>query len=259
MPAGKFDETVAQAAAIDLHGRVLAAEDRNVLVHDAAGHAHEVALRALAEAGQSQRIELAAGQQGQCGGDFQRGRRTQARAFRHGAADQQVGGRDGEARAHQFLRHADGVIGPMPRRVERAEIGRVPLAHLLAEFGIDAQLAVRAGGRRGDIGGQIERHRQHEPQVVIGVLADQVDAARRAKDAHAFRRAVQLAEVRCHEALREARHASNSMNRPNTSIASAAVQVDVGIGQCRARVRRENAHPQQDETEHSEKPARRHS
>ena len=37
-----------------------------------------------------------------------------------------------------------------------------------------------AEGAARDVGGQIERHRQHEAEIVVGVLADQVDAAGRA-------------------------------------------------------------------------------
>ena len=43
-------------------------------------------------------------------------------------------------------------------------------------------MSIRRIGR-GHEAGQIERDGQHEAEVVIGMLADQIHAARRAKDA----------------------------------------------------------------------------
>ncbi len=94
---GQRNGAVAEAAAIDFDRGVLASEDGDVLVHDAAGHADEIAFGALAEPGQFERLDRAADQQGERSGDFERGRRTQPGAFRHRAADQQVGALHGVA------------------------------------------------------------------------------------------------------------------------------------------------------------------
>ena len=145
---GQRHQPVSQAAAIDLHGRMLAPEDRDVLVHDAAGHAHEIAFRALAEFGQLQRVELAAAQQGEGGGDFERRGGTESGAVRHGAADQQIRALKGNAGAHEFPRHADGVIGPLASGLQAAEGRDVELALFAAAFRIDAQFAVRRKARR---------------------------------------------------------------------------------------------------------------
>ena len=48
-------------------------------------------------------------------------------------------------------------------------------------FRIDAQHAI-ARWRRRDKARQLERDRQHKAEVVVGVLADQIDAAGRAVD-----------------------------------------------------------------------------
>ena len=74
--------------------------------------------------------------------------------------------------------------------------------------------------RRRDISGQIERHRHDEPEIVIGVLADDVDAAGRAEDTQSVGRAVLFPEFLDHECLRPARHASSSMTAPNATMNS---------------------------------------
>src|SRR5580704_4879074 len=51
-------------------------------------------------------------------------------------------------------------------------------------FGVDLELAVIAFGG-GDPGIETDRHRHHVALVVIGVLADEIDAAGRAKDLRA--------------------------------------------------------------------------
>jgi hypothetical protein len=44
--------------------------------------------------------------------------------------------------------------------------------------------------RGGDVGSHFERHRQHEAEVVVGMLADQIDAARGTENTDAIRRSV---------------------------------------------------------------------
>ena len=190
---GQFDQAVSQAAAIDLHGGMGAPEDRDVLIHDAARHAHEIALGALAELRQFQRVELAPGEQRQGGGDLQRGRGTQARAIRHRAADQQVRSFDGHAGAHQFAGHADGVIGPLARGLRGGERRRVELAQFAAVFRIEAKFAVARRGR-GDVSGEVQRYGQDEAEIVVGVLADQIDPAGRPEHTRLLCGAEPLAE-----------------------------------------------------------------
>ena len=59
-------------------------------------------------------IERPSAQQRQCRSYFERGRRAQPGAFRHRAADQQVGGPDGETEQVQLARHPDYVVAPVP-------------------------------------------------------------------------------------------------------------------------------------------------
>jgi len=94
----QFDQLVIQAAAIDLDGGVFAPENRYVLIHDAAGYADKFALGPLAELGQFERRQLAAAQESQRRGNFERRRRTEPGTFRHRAMDQNVGGLNGKAR-----------------------------------------------------------------------------------------------------------------------------------------------------------------
>ena len=49
-----------QTAAVDFQRRVLLPKKRNVLIHDPAGHAHEIALGTLAKSGHFQPIEFPA-------------------------------------------------------------------------------------------------------------------------------------------------------------------------------------------------------
>ena len=105
----------------------------------------------------------------------------------------------------------------MPGRSERADPGGLELAHLVAVLGEDAGLRIRRGSD-GHIRGQVERHGQHEAEVVIGVLADEVHTAGSAKDAHPLGRAVEAAEMFDHELRRDARNAISSRKAPQTTM-----------------------------------------
>jgi hypothetical protein len=72
--------------------------------------------------------------------------------------------------------------------------GDGPVAHALSGFRVNAQLAIGSWSS-GHEGRKLERDWQNETEVVIGVLANEVDAARRAKNAETFSRAVQLPEL----------------------------------------------------------------
>ena len=143
---------------------------------------------------------VAAVEQRQGGGDFQRGRRTQPGAVRHGAADQQIGRLDREAGAQQFLGHADRVVRSNRRRAADCGSSATSNSRMLAAvFRIDAQLAV-GRGRGSDVGGQIQGHGQHKAEIVVGVLADQVDPAGGAKDTQPVVSGRTFPEVCDHEA-----------------------------------------------------------
>src|ERR1039458_6371096 len=170
---------------------------------------------------QVQRSHAPAGEHGQRRGDFQRRRGTEARSFRHGAANEQVGRGDRGAGADQLLRHSEGVVGPVAAWGKRGDFGDWPLGRFLAVLRIDAQCA--AGRRRGGhVSSQIERHRQHETQVVVGMFADEIDAARGTENADAIRGSVEPPEGVDHGLLPfprcVARQAISSRKSPNTSM-----------------------------------------
>ncbi len=104
---------------------------------------------------------------------LQRGRGGEARALRHVALDRQPRGRELDA--------GGGELATVPRTNARqpsarggsGERERVALAEV-ARLRLDA-VAVQPLGGHGDAA--VDRERQREPAVVVGVLADQVDAA----------------------------------------------------------------------------------
>src|SRR5271169_3914876 len=79
-------------------------------------------------------------------------------------------------------------------------------------FGINAERAIGRIGRSHEAG-QIQSDGQHEAQVVIGVLSDQVHTARRSKHPDTLAGSVSFAEgFQNHERER----ARNSITPPNT-------------------------------------------
>ena len=109
-----------------------------------------------------------------------------------------LAGSTGIAGAHQFVRHADGVIGPCCAAgrpaMEAASNSLVSLSVLR-----NGCAACRRDGAAATIGGQVERHWQDEAEVVIGMLADHVDAAGRAEDAQAIGCAIDLSKMLNHD------------------------------------------------------------
>ena len=89
-----------EAAAVEQQGAVGGAVAGGELVHDAAAHADEFVLGALAAEREAGEIDGVAGavEQGEAGRDLQRRRGTEAGADRHVAVDQQVGARSGDSR-----------------------------------------------------------------------------------------------------------------------------------------------------------------
>ncbi len=90
------------------------------------------------------------------------------------------------------------------------------------------------------------------------MLADQIHASRRAKHAHSIRRVEYLAEGFRHERpvmsdVAPGRRAAEGS--PEQRHEKPAVQIDIGRGKSRARVRREDSHGEQQHACDSEKPA----
>ncbi len=176
------DRARLERAAVDQQRCARDAASRDVLVHDAAAHADEVVLGALADLGDRDRVEGQArgGEERMGDADFERRRGAQARSERHVAPDDQVGAAEPPAALFDHGRDAEHVVRPVVPAARRGSI-EVELARFVHEQGMDADLAVRAG-RAGDEGGEIERRRHDETVVVVGVLADQVHPAGRAAD-----------------------------------------------------------------------------
>src|SRR5207248_4812485 len=107
---GQSDIAMLETSAVDLDRAVLAPKERNVLIHDAAGHAHELSLGALAKTREPQRLQSAAVEIRQRRGYFEGSRGTESRALGHRAADQQVGRFDSEPGPQQFLRNTHRIV-----------------------------------------------------------------------------------------------------------------------------------------------------
>ncbi|GAA3231230.1 hypothetical protein GCM10020256_45580 [Streptomyces thermocoprophilus] len=148
------------------------------LVHDADGGADVDVLGALAEAGELPALQAEVVQvvQGERDDDLQRGRGGQAGAGGDGGGEVDVGSGDGVAGLAQCPHDARRVGGPCPvgvgGEVVEAEFGDAGVD----VRGVQAQDAAVAAGDGRD-GGVRQRERHDEAVVVVGVLADEVDAA----------------------------------------------------------------------------------
>src|SRR5882762_3030289 len=212
--ARKADDFVFQAAAVYVEGGILTTEHRDVLVHNAARQTNEARLGALAKLGQPEWSDFPAAKQRKRRRDFERRRGAESGAFGHRATHEQPFRLDGVTCADEFLRHADYVVGPIVRRSQLRQVSNGPSPQLVFSLGVDAQITVLGIGCCNETG-KIERDRQHEAEVVIGMLANQIHAARRAKDAHVLAAAeLMLKAVGDHERLR----ANSNITPPNAII-----------------------------------------
>ena len=153
----------------------------DILIHHPAAHADEIILRPLANLGDRDRIEwlVALGQERVGDRDLERGRGAQARADRDVAPDDEIGAGKGPSAHLQHDRHAKDIVGPVAARgAGRVEI---ELARLVHDHGINPEAPIRAL-RGGGQGGEFERRRHDESVVIVRMLADQIDAARRTAD-----------------------------------------------------------------------------
>jgi hypothetical protein len=129
-----------------------------------------------------QPVEAGQGHEQGADGDHQRGRRGQTGALRHVAGDHHVHALHREAlllrEAEQVLHHAAHVVGPhrllqaLDRGVEAELIDRIVVVG-----GDHLDHAVVAQARR-DHRAVVDGAGQHQAAGVVGVFADQVDAAR---------------------------------------------------------------------------------
>ncbi len=175
------------------------------LVHDAAGHAGELVLGLLRQPGRAPRIprQIGDGAEGPSDGNLERRRRGQPGAGRHLARDREVRATERVARPEHRPRDAGDVAEPSAAGTAPVGLGRGAalqvverqLARLAELGGVGAQHAILARNK-GDGDVAINRHRQDETVVVVGVLADQVDPAGRDRDARAHAAARRPARIR---------------------------------------------------------------
>ena len=142
-----------------------AAEQRRGLIHDPARDADGSMLGALQRAGEVERLDLELGDRAQS----RRDRDLECRRRREAGADREV-------RAH-------GSLDPDGRPPERGQLlldrSDVPLPAAVVRRTRPTSSDVVSRRDALDANAEVERDRQHEPADEVGVLADQVDAARR--------------------------------------------------------------------------------
>ena len=118
-------------------------------------------------------------------------------------------------------------------------------------------------GAVGDGGGQFERHGKDEPEVVIGMFPDQVDAAGGAEEADLGRRAEQFPkgfDHWCnHGSLRGRDLGPDQHGGAEGEHDQAAIEIHVGIRQRRPFGRRRTRPSDQYQADQGEEKARRHS
>ncbi len=181
-------EGVLQPAAVDHDGVVLLAEAGDELVHDADVGADEGILCVLAEQGDLGQLQVEAGgaEDGEGGGNLDRGRRAEAGAegdvARDGEGEAIV---DGDAMFAQCPENAGGIVGPMNiapgaqrGKAVVEQVGDALVDALVIVDGVGQDAAVRALGD-GDNGGEVDGRGHDKAVAVVGVLADEVDAAGR--------------------------------------------------------------------------------
>ena len=161
---------------------VLGPVGRNELVHDAAIGLHKLVLRPLAKPRQH-RPRIAHPDQPrnrQRRGHLHRGRTRQPRPQGYVAPKAQAETRNRMALPGQNRNHTQRVVRPALAGLRRQ--GRCLKTPLFAVvLRIENDLAVRARRNAGQRG-KIDRHRHHKPLGIVGMLTDQVHAARRRKD-----------------------------------------------------------------------------
>ena len=198
-----------QAAAVDQQGVATLAQRRDELVHDAATAAGELVLGLLAEQGDVAQagVESVEGLQGLAHGHLQRGRGAETGSLRHVAADHHLEAvRQHAVALDEDIDDAADIVGPVAVAVRRAMAGRKAVFFQAVVGGQHADDVVTARGD-GDLGGEADGAGQHETVVVVGVFADQVDAARGTDDVADL--AAQVLLQQCGGVLDRAHHGAS--------------------------------------------------
>src|SRR5271156_1152813 len=172
-----WGQAVLKGPAIEQQSVVFGAATSDELVHDTGGSADEVILRALAELGYFRRSEPRASdaQNGDHAGHFDGRRGTESRAQRHVAVEGEAEAGDLHSRFAKDRDDTERVVAPVTRSLLGEAVERV--CYLIVEIrGIDSNALVVAGANCGQ-GRKVDRRRHDKALGVIGVLADQIDAA----------------------------------------------------------------------------------
>ena len=196
-----------QASAVDQERGPGLPENRGVLIHDSARHPDEFIFGAPRESGQFYARKIARPSQGQSRGNFERSRRAESGSEGYFAADQDIAATS----ERKLARDTDNVVAPIASRPKRGYLIDRPLAALIEIHRNDAQQvpAIRCGCH---VAIEVDGDGQHEPEVVIGVLADKVDAPGSSRQVG---RAV-IARLKCVDY--ELRRASHNITSPKMSI-----------------------------------------
>lgn len=171
-------QLIFQSGAIQLKGHALLAVGGNELVHDAAGHIHELVFHGLPDQGYLLGINPDTGKGGQCGadGDFQGGAGRKAAAARHVAVNQHVHRADFYAAPMQIGQHAAHVIGP-ERLAGNQGILHGNFMYLVSQRTAEAMFADR-GRSYCDDTMIVQSHGHHKTIIIIRVLANEVHTSR---------------------------------------------------------------------------------
>src|SRR5579859_7058 len=156
---------------------VLAAVERNELIHDAALHADEIAFGLLTDARELDAADGVAGNGGkrERSTDFNGGGRAEACAHRDFAVNDEIRARESEAGLFELQGDADRIVAPSAGRYAGRGVGIEIKRNLVAElFGINDEFAI-VPRRDGHPTIESNGGGHDEPVVVIGVFADQID------------------------------------------------------------------------------------
>ena len=184
-------------------GRAGDAARRGELIHQAAHDSDVAVLGPLGDPGQVERVDPRTVRPGQGPGrgQLERGRRRQARRDRDRARQHTVEPAGRETGGRHLERRPGHVVDPRPGG--GADVVEVELGPLAGRGQGEPDPSVRSRSA-GDPDLEVDRNREHEPEVVIGVLADEIDPPRCPDDLDRWRARWRVRERR-HESGRERR------------------------------------------------------
>src|SRR5437588_2368032 len=151
--------------------------DGNKLIHDAAAGADKLVLRSLAKLGQLDAVEATAHkvEKSAGAGHFKGSRRAQPGTDRDFAMNERVGSLELVSGFFQNHGNPDRIITPRLGGTHRV-VRQVYLAGLVKIIGAKDEACIRPWANRQPTI-EINRRGQHEAVVVVGVLANQIDAS----------------------------------------------------------------------------------